>query len=157
LKHQHHLHRPRSDAAHGRQPLNDFAVLERAQAGGVRHQPRECLGRQIENCLDFACREPRGPQGGGLLLQHLLRLRKGGLAARCLKDFAEATQDRRRGTPADLLADDRLAQMPKGRGAFHRAQSVGPGGLEQGRHDRIARAEVGAQLAPGQRWHCVHQ
>jgi len=47
LEHQHHLHRPRSDAADARQPLDDRGIVQRFQRARVGDDAFESVTGQI--------------------------------------------------------------------------------------------------------------
>jgi hypothetical protein len=113
LEHQHHLHRPRSDAAHLREPRDDRCVVERGKRCAVRHHARERMHREIFERGGFRGGEPDRAQRVRRGVAHLLRCREG--APRVQRD--EAREDRISRAAADLLRGDRPYEVTEGRGA----------------------------------------
>jgi len=57
LEHQHHLHRPRTDASNHRQLLDDVSVFEGVECGGIGDTTLLTLQREIADRRDFGGRE----------------------------------------------------------------------------------------------------
>jgi len=108
LEHQHHLHGPAADAAHGGQLLDDGFIVEGVQRVTVGNLARQRSRSKITQCDKFAGREACAAQR---------RIRQGEHGIRCRESIAAlgrcSQRDEARGDgacrgAADLLADDRF-------------------------------------------------
>jgi len=148
LEHQHHLHRPRTDAAHLREPGDDFRVRECGQRRAVRHHAREGVRREIFERGGLRCGEPDRTQPIGRCGMHLCgggEVVAGARVTTLRIQRDEAREDGVGGTAADLLRGDGLHEMPERRVAGFGAQPIRAHRLDQRRHHGVDAPEMRQQ------------
>lgn len=148
LKHQHHLHRPAADAAHGGQSRDDGFVIERVQCAALRHLACARFRREITQRRDLARRESCAAQRRIIKCEHCAGSREAVLPFRVGYERHKPRGDRPRGRTADLLSDDRSGEMSKGRITRLHTQAIGSRRLDQCSHHRVERCEVRRERTP---------
>ena len=134
LENQQHLHRPAPDAAHFRQPRDDFVVGQFHDLPRRRHDAGQRLFRDVADGPDFGEGKSAGADLRVRDLRQILRARKFPAG----KKFFEPGQNVARRRAVELLVRDGLHERLKRRTALFRREIAFPVLADEPPHHRVA-------------------